>query len=325
VPNTTVVFNSGGGNVQAGLAMGRLIRKQKMWTEIGSRFPLMIPQNENIDEDVVPYFPEPASPPFAGQCISSCSIAFLGGVVRTVGYASNYRVHQFTGGPQDTPDDLQKADEELSARIVHYLSDMGIAPNWIVYMAKRRGDTINLTIQQMRRLKVVTPRWATRWQITALPDNSGFYLDGATTDAWGTHDIAFTCPPKPTPSVAQAGSSAAVQQKKPPAVVATFSLDPGPHGSAADLISAVVGDDLEVSGNFDPRAFLRSAKKTPPTVVSNRLTSKWELAEPFVTAGLAYIGVAFIFDPAAKLPMRLLRFQGTLDNDLLKEFVATCH
>ena len=138
-PHTIVVFNSGGGNVYAGLKMGRLIRQHKMWTEVGSRFPLMIPQNENIRSDSIPYFPEPASPPFAGECASSCSIAFLGGVVRTVGYASNYGVHQFSGSYQSDPDAQEEMDQVMSAKIVHYLSDMGISPNWIVYMAKKEA------------------------------------------------------------------------------------------------------------------------------------------------------------------------------------------
>jgi hypothetical protein len=37
------------------------------------------------------------------------------------------------------------------------------------------------------------------------------------------------------------------------------------------------------------------------------------------------IGLAFIFDPAAKLPMRLLKFEAELDSALLKQFAGTCH
>ena len=181
-------------------------------------------------------------------------------------------------------------------------------------------------MQQMQQLKVVTPRWQTTWQITPLPDNSGFYLDGVTTDFWGTHDIAFTCPEKSSPSLAQNGSSSETLQKEPPVLAATFSLDPGVRGTAADLVSAVVADDLRLSGSFEPRLTSRSAKKAAPSVVSNRLTSKWEFSEGQINIieDLPYIGIAFIFDRAANLPMRLLKFEATLNNDLIKRFVATC-
>jgi hypothetical protein len=37
------------------------------------------------------------------------------------------------------------------------------------------------------------------------------------------------------------------------------------------------------------------------------------------------IGLAYIFDPAAKLPMRLMKFEAELDSALLKQFAGTCH
>ena len=39
----------------------------------------------------------------------------------------------------------------------------------------------------------------------------------------------------------------------------------------------------------------------------------------------AYLGFAFMFDPNAKLPLRLLNFESTLDAAKLKQFAATCH
>jgi hypothetical protein len=32
-----------------------------------------------------------------------------------------------------------------------------------------------------------------------------------------------------------------------------------------------------------------------------------------------------MFDPNAKLPLRLLQFEADLDSDKLKQFAATCH
>src|ERR1700688_3036112 len=100
-PVTIVVLNSGGGDLGAGLRMGRVIRQHKMWTQIGSQLPLMIPQNENIPPQNVPYIAEPSSPPFAGECASACTFTFMGGTNRIIGYASNYGVHQFESTGQD--------------------------------------------------------------------------------------------------------------------------------------------------------------------------------------------------------------------------------
>jgi hypothetical protein len=121
-PNTIVVLNSGGGNLGAGVRMGLIIRQQKMWTQVGSQLPLMIPENENIPAQTVPYLSELTSPPFAGECASACTFTFMGGISRTIGYGSNYAVHQFESDTQTTNTDLQAATEVTSAQLVSYLN-----------------------------------------------------------------------------------------------------------------------------------------------------------------------------------------------------------
>jgi hypothetical protein len=36
------------------------------------------------------------------------------------------------------------------------------------------------------------------------------------------------------------------------------------------------------------------------------------------------VGIAFLINPAAKLPMRLLKFESGLDGALLKQYAAAC-
>ena len=178
-PNTIVVLNSGGGNLGAGLRMGTIIRQQKMWTQVGSQLPLMIPQNENIPAQAVPYIAAPASPPFPGECASACTLAFLGGIYRTIGYASNYGVHQFESASETPDSTLQAQTEAVSAAIVTYLSQMGISPDYMEYMVQKTGnDVTNLSMKVLQQLHIVTPHWQTKWQIAPLNDNSGFYLQG---------------------------------------------------------------------------------------------------------------------------------------------------
>jgi hypothetical protein len=319
-PNTIVVLNSGGGSVEAGLQMGRIIRQQKMWTQVGSQLPLMIPQNENIPAQSVPYISAAASPPFPGACASSCTFTFMGGINRTMGYGSNYGVHQFELDSQTPDPNLEANTEVLSAQLVAYLNEMGISANYMVYMVQKTGNNVtNLTMKLLQQLNIVTPRWQTKWQIKPLNDNSGFYLGGTTTDPWGTHEIAFVCIPKESPP-AQPTQGA----PPPPALLAIFYLDPGSRGKAQDLAGAVQAFVILQSGIFVPSIIPASQ---PPTVSSNLLTASLTIPQGLLDSleNQPNIGLAFIFNPAAKLPMRLLKFEAGLDGALLKQFAATCH
>jgi hypothetical protein len=331
-PSAIVVLNSGGGDLMAGMRLGRVIRKQKLWTQVGSELPLMIPQNENIRPDSVPYLSEPTAPPFAGNCASACTLTFMGGVNRTINYASNYGVHQFESVDQTPNAQTQSETEAAAAKVVAYLSEMGVSPNYMIYMVKKTGnDVTNLTTAELQQLNIVTPRWQTKWQITPLDDQSGFALDGVTTDAWGVHDINFTCIAKPNGvqpvSTTQENESAGPPAKAPQTagIKATFSLDPGVRAKAPDLVNNVHSYVLQLSGVFVPLVF--SAKHTPAVVAGNRLATTLQFTPGQVQTLETFpnIGIAFIINQSANLPMRLLKFESSLDGALLKQFAATCH
>ena len=320
-PNTIVVLNSGGGNLGAGLRMGRVIRQQKMWTQVGAQLPLMIPQNENIAAQTVPYLAELTSPPFAGECASACTFTFMGGVSRTIGYGSNYGVHQFELDTQ-APGANPQADAQItSAQLVAYLTEMGISPNYMMDMVQKQGnDVANLTMKELQQLNIVTPRWQSKWLITPLNDNSGFYLNGTTTDRWGTHEIAFVCPPKPNPPAQPTPGAPA---PAPPALTAVFYLDLGSRAKAQDLVAAVQGYVLLQSGVFVTSII---PAHQPPAVYANRMSVTLTIP-PSLLASLETqpnIGIAFLINPAAKLPMRLLKFESGLDGALLKQYAAAC-
>jgi hypothetical protein len=324
-PNTIVVLNSGGGDLGAGLRMGTIIRQLKMWTQVGSQLPLMIPMNENIPAQTVPYIAEPASPPFPGECASACTFAFMGGIHRTIGYASNYAVHQFESASQTPDPNLESRTEAISATIVTYLSQMGISSDYMQYMVQKTGNNVtNLSMKLLQQLNITTPHWQTKWQIAPLNDNSGFYLQGTSTDPWGTHEIAFTCAPKTNPTQPAPAPQPA---PSPPTLIADFYLDPGVRANAQNLVGAVQEYVLVLSGQFVPMSL--SAKEAPGQVVGTRLAKSLSLTGTLVqsleSGNYPDIGLAFIFDPAAKLPMRLLKFEASLDSALLKQFAGSCH
>jgi len=323
-PKTIVVLNSGGGNLAAGLAMGRIIRQKKMWTQVGSQLPLMIPLNENISAQSVPYLAEPASPPFPGECASACTLAFMGGIIRTIGYGSNYAVHQFESVSQTPDPTLQAQTEVISAAIVTYLGEMGISSDYMGYMVLKTGNNVtNLSMKLLQQLNIVTPHWQTKWQIAPLYDNSGFYLQGISTDPWGTHLIAFTCAPKSNPTEP---APTAQPAPSPPTLIADFFLDPGDRAKAENLVGAVQEYALVLSGEFIPLRL--SAKQAPAQVQGTQLVKSLSLTGSLLqnleNGIYPDIGLAFIFDPAAKLPMRLLKFEASLDSTLLKQFAASC-
>lgn len=80
-PYTTVVLNSPGGNLGAGMELGEKIRTNRFATEIGR------PGGAGVQP---------------GVCYSACTFAFLGGIARQVRPESVFGVHRFTFAKQDT-------------------------------------------------------------------------------------------------------------------------------------------------------------------------------------------------------------------------------
>jgi hypothetical protein len=186
---------------------------------------------------------------------------------------------------------------------------------------KTGNDVTNLNMKVLQQLNIVTPHWQTKWQITPRNDNSGFYLQGTSTDPWGTHEIAFSCPPSSAPT---SGSSATAPTS---ALNVEFYLDPGVRIQAKDVAGAVDAYVLVLSGEFVPLSM--SAKQAPTQISGTRLYKGLSvngiLLQDLESGAYPDLGLAFIIDPAAKLPLRLLKFEASLESAMLKQFAATCH
>jgi hypothetical protein len=65
----------------------------------------------------------------------------------------------------------------------------------------------------------------------------------------------------------------------------------------------------------------------PAAVTADRISATISLTASQLGSveSASYLGFAFMFDPAAKLPLRLLQFVADIDAGKLKEFAATCH
>lgn len=152
----TIVFNSPGGNLVAGLELGQRIRRLKMHTEIGFR-----KKEQEGWYEILP-----------GVCASACTYAYLGGVRRSIGkmFAANSNgrersrigVHRFF-----RPDALKDIDakqfaardldteQRLTALIAVYLVTMGVDARLLGLAAESDATSMRwLTEQETNDLQV---------------------------------------------------------------------------------------------------------------------------------------------------------------------------
>jgi ATP-dependent protease ClpP protease subunit len=162
-------LNSPGGNLFAGMQLGRVIRKREASTHIINSRTLL-----------------------PGECYSACSLAFLGGVDRFSDNGARYGVHRasFEGGTTSGQRDLAP---ELSAAIQSYIREMGVDARLFDLWVKAGPDEMYvLSQQQARALGVVNVgRDLPEWSIASFP--GGAMLQGRQTTADGRGMVYFSC------------------------------------------------------------------------------------------------------------------------------------
>lgn len=150
----TVVFDSPGGDLSAGLELGMMIRDRRFSTSVGrtitSTESLRDPSGIQT-QDTVP-----------GRCDSACAYAFLGGVDRQAA-SGEIGFHQFytaralldPAAPQFTGGDLGRT-QALVGVVALYLKWQGIDPE-VLFLASQQGPSgiFSPSADQLRRLKIV--------------------------------------------------------------------------------------------------------------------------------------------------------------------------
>jgi hypothetical protein len=168
-----VWLNSPGGNLFAGMQLGRIIRKHGASTHIVD-YRTLLP----------------------GECYSACSLAFLGGVYRFNDNGARYGVHRqslagSTAGARDLAPDL-------TAAIRSYVRHMGIDARVLDLWMKAAPDEMYLlSPQQAKDLGVVNDgRLPPEWSITKSP--GGAMLQGQQAAADGSGTVYLSCDNKQT-------------------------------------------------------------------------------------------------------------------------------
>ena len=162
-------LNSPGGNLFAGMQLGRVIRKHGASTHI-------------IDSRTL----------LPGECYSACSVAFLGGVYRFNDNGARYGVHRASlrGGPKTADPDL---DRDLSSAIRAYVREMGVDARLVDLWLKARPDEMYvLSAREARVLGVVNNgRQPPRWSIEK--NAGGSRLQGRQVTIDGARTVSFSC------------------------------------------------------------------------------------------------------------------------------------
>jgi hypothetical protein len=163
-----VWLNSPGGNLFAGMELGRIIRKRGASTHI-------------VDHRTIR----------PGTCYSACAMTFLGGVYRFNENGGRYGVHRASllVGPNGKLD----LGEDLSTAIGSYIREMGVDPRLLdLCMKAGRDEMYVLSSQEAKGLGVVNNgRNPPEWSIGAFPGGTALHGRQSTIDGVGT--VFFSC------------------------------------------------------------------------------------------------------------------------------------
>jgi hypothetical protein len=231
-------LNSPGGNLFAGMQLGRVIRKHGASTHI-------------IDSRTL----------LPGECYSACSLAFLGGAFRFNDNGGRYGVHRASlqSGPTTGDRDL---GPDLSAAVKGYIREMGVDARLFDLWVKAGPDAMYvLSHQQTKHLGVVdNGRKPPQWSRAAFP--GGTLLQGQQVTVDGTGMLSFSCENKRTvlaSAYEAAGTSEAITARG-----WTHRLTIDGHD----------GIPLEPLGVSNRDGFIRSTFILSPTIVRLAMSAK---------------------------------------------------
>jgi hypothetical protein len=167
-------LNSPGGSLVGGMAIGRIARKHDLITHVGKRAAA------------------PNGYAGAGDCMSACSLAFLGGRFRFMVLGSRYGVHRFSK-PGPVLANESALSQVATAEVSSFIQEMGIDGRLLTAMANTdASDILLLPEAQLTELQIVyTGHGLAQW--TLEPFDGGLYLKGQQTTTRGTDKFLISC------------------------------------------------------------------------------------------------------------------------------------
>lgn len=178
-PRTSVYINSSGGDVEAAIEIGRMIRSGWFSTSVGqylldhrSPSPFIISRNLS-----------------SGCCMSAATLLYLGGRLRHFPSGTRFGVHQFSF-KNPSPENIGRS-QLLSAKIARYVADMGIKPDFLEVSASVPDDSLELLDKpRLQSLGVVTGgQTDATWTVQAR--GRMLYVRGERDSLFGHHKVMF--------------------------------------------------------------------------------------------------------------------------------------
>jgi hypothetical protein len=170
----TVYFDTIGGDLMAGMELGRAIRRSGFSTDVG---------RQTDTGRIAP-----------GRCHSVCTLSYAGGYFRYLQQGSQLGVHRFYRNSPGASDlDLGQV---MSAQITSYMDEMGINRELFQLMVNAgRGQMIILSPEQMQRFGLSNNGFQpAAWDIEAT--KGLVYLKGEQENAHGTGKVLMSCAPE---------------------------------------------------------------------------------------------------------------------------------
>jgi len=176
-PRLTVYIDSVGGDVEAAIGIGRLIRDHWFSTSVGS----CVLDHDQGDSHILP------RRHINGTCASAATLVYLGGRLRYRLSGSKFGVHQFSF-KNPSPDDVARS-QVLSARIASYVHDMGVSTGFLELSSATASTEIDTVDEEkLRALKVITDgETEVEWSVHAR--NQVMYIRGERDSLYGHHKV----------------------------------------------------------------------------------------------------------------------------------------
>lgn len=176
IKTATVNLDSPGGDLLAGIEIGKIIRKNSFHTSVDN--------NEKNVEDS------------NAICYSACVLIYAGGVSRSLQSGAKIGVHRFSRN-FSSEEDLDLA-QVISARVIKYLVEMGVDVKLFERMSKTAKDDIDvIELQDALRLKLVNNgEYEQGWTLENVKGEGVLYLRGINETWRGVGKLLFTCDSK---------------------------------------------------------------------------------------------------------------------------------
>jgi len=136
----TVLLNSAGGELIAGIELGQTIRDKGFYTQVG-RVSLLNPQEKR--RNLSQYRIE------SGECLSACALAFIGGAKRTLNEHSILGVHPIKFNQSKTASNQAQDAQKAITVLGRYIESMGIDRRMLDMMLIDKNE-------QMQRISLAT-------------------------------------------------------------------------------------------------------------------------------------------------------------------------